>query len=75
MSDKRPTPQHVVQAAEYGIRGNAKSLSQLSSSGEATQKRRGKTPAQIQAAEASSGKFSSSHVKENTSQGGSDPKG
>ena len=44
MPDKRPTSQHVVQAANYGIRGDPKSLSQLSSSGKRAQDRRDKAP-------------------------------
>lgn len=38
--DKRPTSQHLVQDANFAIRGDAKSLKQLSSSGITAQNRR-----------------------------------
>ena len=42
--DERPTSQHVVQTANYSIRGDSKSLNQLTSSGKRAQDRREKDP-------------------------------
>lgn len=42
MSDKQSTSQPVMQNAEYGIKGTAKSLAQMSSSGQAAKDRRKK---------------------------------
>ena len=73
LTDKRPTPQHVEKEADWSIRGDPKSLSQLTSSGSAAQSRRGKTPAQ-KALEASSSKDASSQGSDNANKGGNDEK-
>ncbi|KAL9126775.1 MAG: hypothetical protein Q9217_004223 [Psora testacea] len=44
MSDKRPTSQHLVQAANFGIRGTSQELNQLSTSGKRAQEKRDKAP-------------------------------
>ncbi|MCJ1336045.1 hypothetical protein MMC09_001320 [Bachmanniomyces sp. S44760] len=40
MSEKRPTSQHIEKEANFAIRGNAKTLQRLSSSGIDAQRRR-----------------------------------
>lgn len=73
MTDKRPTSQHVKKEVNYAIRGDPKSLNQLSSSGKAAQSRRGKTLAQ-EASEASSSRTASSEGSNSASKGGNGQK-
>lgn len=73
MTDKRPMSQHVKKEANYAIRGDPKSLNQLSSSGKAAQSRRGKTLAQ-EASEASSSRTASSEGSNSASKGGNGQK-
>jgi len=68
MPDKRPTSQHLEQAANYGIRGNVKSLNQLSSSGKSAQDRRDKAQKEDKAAAESSNQGKSGSQESSTGQ-------